>query len=208
MGAFRLDPMICSPEILTKGKKGRRKRRHQRKWADDERLNALFESKKGSIALNLGVVGTGGQGRGATARIDTRTRQGNVDIDVSELHSGRHISLDVMTKKGDIRLFVPPNFRGIVNLYSKKGDLKILPGLARTMRVLSAKPEEMLVMIGTVDGLPSSATNNTWEGDFAQLVSQMGNVTVGIYGEDKMPAALPWWKKVVSMFGSSSEKDT
>ncbi|KDQ13054.1 hypothetical protein BOTBODRAFT_33929 [Botryobasidium botryosum FD-172 SS1] len=207
-GAFRIDPMICSPEILSKGRKKGRKKRHQRKWADDEKLNALFESKTGSIALGLGIVGTGGQGRGATAKIDARTRKGNVDIDLSELHSGRHVSLDVMTRKGDIRLFVPPNFRGIVNLYSKKGDLKILPGLARTMRVLSAKPEEMLIMIGTVEGLPSSANANTWEGDFAQLVTRDGHVTVGVYGDDKVPATMPWWKRVVSVFASSSEKDT
>jgi len=206
-GAFRIDPMLCSPEILTKRKKGRRKKRHQRKWADDDRLNAYFESRKGDITLDLGVVGAGGQGRGTTARIETKTRKGNVELDVFELHGGRHISLDVMTKDGDIRLFVPPNFRGILNLFSKKGDLKILPGLARTMRVLSAKPEEMLIMIGSVEGLPSSEASSTWEGDFAQLTSRKGSIMVGIYGEDKVPSNPSWWKKVVSLF-SPPEKDT
>ena len=114
------------------------------------------------------------------------------------------------------------------------GEITLLPKLAATMEVISAREDDALVMIkSTSKPLPAAPTGSssrqshsmpggisnwlhphatgglrsqTYEGDFCNLVSSGGgNIIVGFVGEDKIQEESPgMWKKLVSLFTGRS----
>jgi hypothetical protein len=208
-GQFSIDPTLQIPDLASefKSKKGRRRKNNSFRPDDDMKTNALFETRGGPVNLELRIVG---QISGNTkARVDIRTDQGSVELNLPEIQGQRNLSLDVETRRGDITVFIPRNYDGPINLYSKRGTLVFLPVLTSRMRIIKAKEDEALVMvvpshsasgsrIATPGGSRIGAEAQLYDGDYARLTSRTGNIIVGLLGEDTIPTEKGWWKKMTS----------
>ena len=81
---------------------------------------------------------------------------------------------------GDIKLFLPDTFSGVIQLSTRKGNLNFLPGLAAVMKVIKRSDKDALVSIG--DYTMSGDTNHV---DFCQLTSRSGQIIVGLSRTDR-----------------------
>ncbi|CCA71249.1 hypothetical protein PIIN_05188 [Serendipita indica DSM 11827] len=197
-----------------------------------EACNALFETKTAGVDILLSIGGSG-DNRSNRANIDVRTKNGKAAVKVVEIGPERRVNLDILTAKGDIEVFIPRKFSGPLHMHTD-GEITLLPRLASSMEVISAREDDALVMIkSNSKPLPPSPTGSSsrqnqsmpggfsnwlhphstgasrspsYEGDFCNLVSSGGgNIIVGFVGEDKIQEESPGiWKKFVSLLTGRS----
>jgi len=190
-GAFNIDPgLLAVPEPAPVW--GFKRRRRSKKSTDSQ-PNATFETRQGDIALDLSVVGNGPN---PTAIVEASTRQGDVNINVVTIQSGKHINLRITTRQGNICVFVPPTFRGPINLVTKRGSHTILPALSRNMQVITTSGREALVIVN--GDLPSDS--KLWVGDYLRVESRSGNIMLGLLGEDRKPEPQSLLKRLTAFF--------
>jgi len=188
VGTYCIDasiPMNKSPK-LWKGPKG----------SSVREPNASFRSRKGAISINLAT--TGSTAENTKAHIQSTTRKGDININLYSLHKGKHIALDVHSRKGNVLVHIPRNFCGAIQLRSRKRGCIVLPALASHSRILTVKDNEMLLLIGDPSAA-SNATSGTVDDvstDFCQLASRSGKVTVGFTGENDYVPEISIWKKL------------
>ncbi|KAG9042396.1 hypothetical protein FS842_002199 [Serendipita sp. 407] len=182
-GAYHIDPNLNVPDHATPRRVALLpKKAHARsssassgkKKADEswhpttapEACNAIFDSKTGAIDILLSIGGMGSS-KSTKANIDVRTKNAKAAVKVVEIIEGRRINLDISTVKGDIEVFIPRAFSGPLHVHTD-GEITLLPRLAATMEIISAKEDDALVMItSTSKPLPPSPTvsrNNTGTG--------------------------------------------
>jgi hypothetical protein len=80
---------------------------------------------------------------------------------------------------GDIILFLPSTFSGVIHLTTRKGSLHLLSGLAAAMKVIKKTDKEALVSMGD-----NAVYGDTKHVDFCQLTSRSGKLIVGLTGQD------------------------
>jgi len=109
-----------------------------------------------------------------------------------------NVCLEVLTKDGNIIVFIPPNFSGGIQFRSKRvrNALNFLPEFATRARIINGSDKDSFVLFGTHD-LSLSDLKNT-ERDLLLLSTQSGMITVGVtgldyYEEPKLP--IGFWKK-------------
>jgi hypothetical protein len=93
----------------------------------------------------------------------------------------RTVHIDARTRRGGITLLVPRNFRGLVQLSSRSGEVELLPALAASSRVIKSVKKETTVHLG--DG-PMPVAGSDITTDIARLYSRHGRVRLGYSGED------------------------
>lgn len=109
---------------------------------------------------------------------------------------------------GDIILLVPKSYSGVVEMRTKRGSLKFLPAFAKEMRVLKAKDDEALILIGENNFSSSSLHQDSGAADYCQLSSRSGVVTVGLVGENVHHSEPGLWKRLVQFLQArESEAD-
>jgi len=204
-GIFQIDPALSvAGEQGDRGsckKRGRRcgnTRKLKALWSQNispekEIPSATFQTRQGNVKLDLAVVG---HGASEQALVDVSTRQGDVDLNVFQIERPRHLNLRVTTRSGHIFVLVPPSFSGPIHLQTRHGSILFLSSLARSMRPVTMREEESLVLIGEGPFPADGPGNASWVGDYLSLVSRHGNVTVGYSGEDKRPEQGGFWKKI------------
>lgn len=95
---------------------------------------------------------------------------------------------------GNIVLFVPDTFSGVVHLTTRKGDMVVLPALADSMKVVKTSGKEIIFTV-TPKHL-QNRVDNTSETTLCQLYSRKGNIVVGLSGYDKYASPPSFWKKL------------
>lgn len=95
---------------------------------------------------------------------------------------------------GNIVLFLPETFTGIVHLMTRKGEMAVLPALAGKMKVVKTSQREVIFMIVPKD-FPNGADNSA-ETTLCQLNTRKGNVVVGLSGRDQYLPQPSFWKKL------------
>lgn len=95
---------------------------------------------------------------------------------------------------GNIVLFLPDTFTGIVHLMTRKGEMAILPALASIMKVVKTSEREVIFMIAPKN-FPNGA-DNCAETTLCQLNTRKGNVVVGLSGRDQYLPQPGFWKKL------------
>jgi hypothetical protein len=95
---------------------------------------------------------------------------------------------------GNIVLFLPESFTGIVHLTTRKGEMAVLPALASIMKVVKTSPREVIFMIAP-KSFPDGADNSS-ETTLCQLNTRKGNVVVGLSGRDQYVPQTSFWKKL------------
>ncbi|KAI9464441.1 hypothetical protein BJY52DRAFT_1249070 [Lactarius psammicola] len=140
---------------------------------------ARFSSRHGNIQATLRVIGDSSVR--STATIRSETRSGNIILELVSIAPMRTVHIDASSRRGNVTLFVPRNFCGLVQLSSRHGSVEVLPALAASGRVVKTKDRETTVLIG--DGpMPQVGSDNIT--DTARLYSRRGRVRLGFSGED------------------------
>ncbi|TFK39860.1 hypothetical protein BDQ12DRAFT_681365 [Crucibulum laeve] len=188
-GAFFIDPSTPALEAEITTKKKTRK---------ELLYHASFHSRKGAISLNLATTGNIYDIPQATVSISSRS--GNIMINLLETTTTRpRMAVDAYSRTGDIIVFIPKTFSGVIQLNTRRGDLNILSGLSSASTQLKATEEEVILMIGNqssaagYDGIPSQV------GDLCQLRSYTGKIIVGLSGRDEYApkSASNFWSKLM-----------
>ncbi|KAJ7281527.1 hypothetical protein C8J57DRAFT_1297898 [Mycena rebaudengoi] len=186
-GTFYIDPKIRALEYTN-----RRKRRKQKPTPD-----AIFRSRRGKIALDLGT--TGYLVEVPTASVVVSTKSGNISLNlISSASTKPRFDLEATTRSGDIVLFVPHTFSGAIQLQTRTGDINFLPGIAAApeMRVIKSTDTEHLVFFGGQG--PTQGVE-----DFCRLTTRSGNITVGQRGKDKYVKTPGVWERLVGVLRPS-----
>jgi hypothetical protein len=133
-----------------------------------------------------------------------------IDLEVSSRKGADfHATLPPPTRltprtSGEIMLFLPKTFSGMVQLKSRKGKFRFLPELAADMRMIKRSDKEVLFFVGDpTSAVLGAATPSQSAIDFCQLSSGSGRLIVGLSGLDKYERkAAGFWK---SLFGRSQD---
>jgi hypothetical protein len=153
------------------------KKKHLRRPKVDP-PTANFTSRHGGIQGTLRVIGDSIR---STATIRSKTRSGNIVLDLVSIAPMRTVHIDASSRRGSVTLLVPRNFCGLVQLSSRHGTLEVLPALAASGRVVKTRDRETTVLIG--DGpVPQVGLDSIT--DTARLYSRHGRVRLGFSGED------------------------
>jgi len=157
--------------------------RRKRCWRSPKGVNptASFTSRHGSVQATLRVNGDTPYPLHSTATVRSKTRSGNITLELVSLAPTRTVHIDARSRRGNVTLLVPRNFSGLVQLSSRHGSVDVLPALAASARVLKTEDKETTVLIG--DGpMPQVGADNIT--DTARLYSRHGRIRLGYSGED------------------------
>jgi hypothetical protein len=100
---------------------------------------------------------------------------------------------------GNIILFLPQGFSGVVQLTTRKGEMVILPALRAVIKIVKASHRETIFMIGAQP--TANDSDNSREASFCELSSRTGSITVGLSGLDSFVPRLGFWQKIGEYFG-------
>ncbi|KAF8493196.1 hypothetical protein F5888DRAFT_841391 [Russula emetica] len=140
---------------------------------------AMFRSRHGTIHATFRVVGESALRTVAT--IHSKSRGGNIFLDVASIAPMRTVHIDASSRRGNITLLIPRSFSGLVQLSSRHGTVEMLPALAASCRVIKGRKKETTVLLG--DG-PMPAVGSDIITDTARIHSRRGRVWLGFSGED------------------------
>ena len=109
----------------------------------------------------------------------------------------RHRGRLIRECSGEIMIWLPETFSGVIQGNTGRGELMVLPGLARTVRVLKSTNKEVMLLMGSqqISGSEDSAMT-----DLCQLSSRSGKVIIGLSGQDRLPEQSGFWKKLSKFF--------
>ncbi|OBZ73782.1 hypothetical protein A0H81_06429 [Grifola frondosa] len=156
-------------------------------------MNAAFRTRNSNINIELGVCVASSpyqsQGGKASAHVAVSTRQGNVSVNIIEIHQGRCIDLDVCTRSGNILVLLPPEFSGSLALRTG-APARILPGLAQHAHVIKKSDRETLMYLFD----PSTAVQlqSVVDEDRCVVSTRSGRVVMGLSSIDMVDTAGLW----------------
>lgn len=184
-GTFYIDPLVLP---VGKGKhKSKRPLPH-----------ASFRTRNNRVELDLGT--TGDVHKAPKANVSVSSKSGDIKINILPVLPSRpRLSLDVSSRHGNVVLFLPQGFSGVVQLTTRKGDMIILPALAAIIKTVKTSERETIFMIGAQPN--SNDSDNTREASFCELSSRTGSITVGLSGHDSYMPRVGFWKKIGGLFG-------
>ncbi|PPQ69772.1 hypothetical protein CVT25_009756 [Psilocybe cyanescens] len=189
-GTFFIDPLIMAYQ-----RKGKRK-------SKKDLPHASFRSRKGSVELELAT--TGDIQRAPKANISVSSRSGSIKITLLPMPLSRpRMGLDVNTDHGNVALFIPEGYSGVVHLRTKKGEIEILPALATYIKIVKSSNRETIFMIGTQNNLYE--LDNSREASFCQVDTRTGRIVIGLSGRDHYQAPIGFWKRLGGYLGIGGE---
>ncbi|KAF9454267.1 hypothetical protein P691DRAFT_656416, partial [Macrolepiota fuliginosa MF-IS2] len=188
-GTFHVDPQTPAhgdgPTIQTRY--GRKKRGKGKKKGTVEAPHASFQTRKGDIKLQLATASSAraGDEREERANVFVGSRCGKIEVTmVSSDPRQPYIGLDVFSRSGDVVVYVPETFSGVIRVESAKGEMRFLPALAGGMRVLKSTERETMVTLG--DG----------QGDLCEVFTRSGRIVLGLAGRDEYREEAGFWQKL------------
>ncbi|KAH9479425.1 hypothetical protein JR316_0008015 [Psilocybe cubensis] len=197
-GTFFIDPLVMAYQ-RRKGKKSKKELPH-----------ASFRSRKGSVELELAT--TGDIQKAPKANISVSSHSGSIQITLLPMPASRpRMGLDVNSTHGNVVLYIPEGYSGVLHLKTKKGGIELLPALATHIKTVKFTARETIFMIGTQNNLYE--LDNSREASFCQVESRTGHIVVGLSGRDRYQAPVGFWKRLGGYFGlggessNGSEKD-
>ncbi|KAF8817419.1 hypothetical protein BYT27DRAFT_7227127 [Phlegmacium glaucopus] len=184
-GTFYVDPNV---PLLDQSRRRKCKRKSQQQLP-----HASFRTRKGDISIDLGTTGDAHDTK--KANIDVATYKGDIKINLLRTLPIRPLGLDVTSRKGDIVLFLPEKFSGVVHLTTRKGEMIVLPALTSIMNVVKTSDKEIIFMIG-----PQNPVDDSRETTLCQLNARKGTIVVGLSGRDQYTSQPGFWKRIGCYF--------
>jgi len=125
------------------------------------------------------------------------SRHGSITANLTTIHNGRCVDLDVSTRTGRITVFLPVTFSGMIAFHTRNGPkgINFMPAFAERMRIVRGSDREMLVVLSSVDtAAPSGSTldanGTSREGDdYCAISTRHGKITIGLCGQDEASSA-------------------
>lgn len=112
------------------------------------------------------------------------------------------MGLDVHSHHGNVVMFLPDSYSGVVGLKTRKGELKILPALGASIKIVKSSSRETIFMMGTQNNVYE--LDNTREASFCEIDTRHGDVIVGLSGHDHYTPPVGFWKRLGEYFTGSS----
>jgi len=180
-GTFFIDPLV--PAL-------NRRKKHKSKHPLP---HASFRSRHGGIDLELAT--TGNIQDAPKANVAVSTRSGDIKIKLLPMPPSRpRMGLDVDSHHGNIALFLPEGFAGVVHLTTRKGEMQILPALSAFIKIVKSSDREMIFMIGTQNNVYELDTSR--EASFCEVNTRKGSIVVGLSGRDHYSPQVGFWKRL------------
>ncbi|KAJ3488659.1 hypothetical protein NLI96_g2683 [Meripilus lineatus] len=161
--------------------------------------NAFFQTRHGSISLNLATAGF--SDAGTRTNVQAKTRHGKINVNLFSLQPKKRICLEVASRHGNIVVFIPPNFDGALTIRSRRGNVNFLPAFARSARTVSGNDKESFVLFGEGNYSPADLATDYIDSCF--LSTRTGKITIGVSGVDRFDEANVG-DKIVEKLGSLS----
>jgi hypothetical protein len=181
-GTFFIDPRVPALD--------RRKTKHKSK---QPLPHASFRSRKGEVDLELAT--TGNIQDAPKANVAVSTRSGDIKIRLLPMPPSRpRMGLDVQSRDGNIALFLPDGFAGVVHLTTRKGEMEILPALSACIKVVKSSDREVIFMMGTQNNVYELDTSR--ESSFCGVSTRKGSIMVGLSGRDHYSPQVGFWKRL------------
>ncbi|PVF99818.1 hypothetical protein CPB86DRAFT_261805 [Serendipita vermifera] len=130
------------------GDKKKNKQKQDLSWHPSSAPSAchgFFETKSGNMEILLSIGGSGSN-IASRANVDVRNKHGKTNLKLMDIAQGRKINLEVFSVEGNIEVFLPRSFSGLLHVHTD-GDITLLPSVAGSMEVVSARDDDALVMI-------------------------------------------------------------
>ncbi|KDR80666.1 hypothetical protein GALMADRAFT_222262 [Galerina marginata CBS 339.88] len=182
-GTFFIDPLV--PDL-------NRRKKHKSKHPLP---HASFRSRHGAIDLELAT--TGNIQDAPKANVAVSSRSGDIKIKLLPMPPSRpRMGLDVNSHHGNVVLFLPEGFAGVVHLTTRKGDMQVLPALSAFIKIVKSSNREMIFMIGTQNNVYE--LDNSREASFCEVNSRRGNIVIGLSGRDHYSPQVGFWKRLGS----------
>ncbi|KXN92423.1 hypothetical protein AN958_07041 [Leucoagaricus sp. SymC.cos] len=199
-GTFHIDPSTPGhgegPTLHTRcGRWKKGKGKGKKKGVAEAGPHASFQTRSGDIKLHLGTtLGTDAPAeREERANIFVGSRKGKVEVTLLPRDATPpegmttkqpFIGLDVFSRSGDVTVYLPETFSGVVRVESVKGEMRFLPTLAGGMRVLKSTGQETMFTLG--DG----------QGDLCEVFTRKGQIVLGVAGRDVLKEEVGFWRKL------------
>ncbi|EPQ32177.1 uncharacterized protein PFL1_00374 [Pseudozyma flocculosa PF-1] len=133
-----------------------------------------------TVHIIKGVRDRGDKNLGKPVTVSAKSVLGNVVLKVPEYHGSRPLHLRAKTTKGDLTVFLPASFAGLLTWKSESGTLKLSQAIQARYKRLDDRAHKHR---GTAKIIPSVASGN--RGDACELINKSGTITIMEAGEEK-----------------------
>ncbi|KAA1469039.1 hypothetical protein DENSPDRAFT_834570 [Dentipellis sp. KUC8613] len=158
--------------------------------------NVSLSSRNGSVMVRLAITGPSN----LTTRVQAGTRNGSIHLDIFSKGPGRYINLHTYTRRGDTVILLPRDYIGVIELRSRRGNVDVLPSLAKCSRILKLSSNGAMVIIGdnpSLSKVQDVAAAAMYNGDYGMFASRRGRVKIGFSGEDTtLPPEPGFWQRL------------
>jgi hypothetical protein len=101
-------------------------------------------------------------------------------------------------KPGNVVVYLPDDFQGVIHMETMRGTVKILPVLRGRVKIANQSNREVILMVDT------NEANQCQETSFCHLKTNKGNVIVGLSGgDDPYVPKVGIWQWIVGRIGRS-----
>lgn len=112
--------------------------------------------------------------------ISAKTRSvGSITLSIPEYLGARPLNIRAKSVNGNITIFLPSSFSGLLNWTSETGTLKVSPAMQQRFKLLDSQPHKHR---GTAKIAPSTASG--LRGDVCTVTNHHGSITIKEFDED------------------------
>ncbi|SPO27131.1 uncharacterized protein UTRI_10592_B [Ustilago trichophora] len=133
-----------------------------------------------AIATTTAAAATGKKPGEKPILISAKTgSMGSISLTVPTYTGSRPLNIRAKTSSGNITLFLPTSFSGLLNWSSETGTLKVSPAMQQRFKLLDPQPHKHR---GTAKIVPSTASG--LRGDVCTVTNHHGSITIKEVDED------------------------
>ncbi|KZT67336.1 hypothetical protein DAEQUDRAFT_729187 [Daedalea quercina L-15889] len=163
-------------------------------------VNAAFRTRQGNIRVILSIVELDAAPQASQAsqqgerkvrgRVMLSSRQGRIEAKLTNIHLNRCVDLDVSTRDGNITVFLPPSYDGVVAFRTRRGQsgITFLPAFAAHAGIIRGSDHDILVSLSPRTAHTEVSVPQEGE-DYCIIGTRDGKITVGLHGQDEEESA-------------------
>ncbi|SNX85561.1 uncharacterized protein MEPE_04270 [Melanopsichium pennsylvanicum] len=141
----------------------------------------IAKEKKAEIRTSSDTTASGGKKPAEKPiLISAKTGSvGSISLTVPQYIGARPLNIRAKSSNGNITIFLPPSFSGLLNWASETGTLKVSPAMQQRFKLLDMQPHKHR---GTAKIVPSAASG--LRGDVCTVANSHGSIIIKEVGED------------------------
>jgi len=192
-GTYYIDPSIPSLDPSRNRRKGCKGKTRKL----NPPLHASFFTRHKPILLNLGITGNIASIPKANVLVSNRSGDIQVNLLPTQLSQPR-IGLEAFSRRGNVVVYLPDDFQGVIHMETKRGSLIVLPVLQSRVKIANQSDRDMTLMVES----RNHEANYCQETSFCHLRTRKGNVIVGLSsGDDRYVPKAGIWQWIAKRIG-------